>query len=143
MRVYIPVALQRQVREHFRNCCAYCRTAEELTATTFEFEHVTPSSHGGESKFDNLCLACPMCNRFKSDLMIAWDEISSTEVALFHPHLDRWLDHFAWNDGSTEIIGLTPSGRATISQLRINRPQLIRVRRMWVEMHEHPPDFDE
>ncbi|MGL6075943.1 MAG: HNH endonuclease [Fimbriiglobus sp.] len=143
MSVYIPVALQRQIREHFRNCCAYCRTAEELTATTFEFEHIMPSSQGGETVFENLCLACPMCNRFKSDLVSAHDDMSETEVALFHPHQDRWVDHFAWNNGCTQMIGLTSSGRATISQLRMNRPQMIRVRRMWVEMSEHPPNFDD
>ncbi|MEQ9484461.1 MAG: hypothetical protein RIG27_19560 [Coleofasciculus sp. F4-SAH-05] len=31
MSAYIPVELQRQVRAHFRDCCAYCRTAEALT----------------------------------------------------------------------------------------------------------------
>jgi hypothetical protein len=36
---YIPVEPQRQVRAHFRNCCAYCRTAEALTVAIFEFEH--------------------------------------------------------------------------------------------------------
>ncbi|MDJ0706980.1 MAG: hypothetical protein QNJ46_27210 [Leptolyngbyaceae cyanobacterium MO_188.B28] len=48
MSVYIASALQRQVREQFWNCCAYCRTAESLTVTIFEFEHLvmqkTPES---------------------------------------------------------------------------------------------------
>lgn len=40
MSAYIPVELQQKVRTHFRNCCAYCRTAEALTVVIFEFEHI-------------------------------------------------------------------------------------------------------
>jgi recombinational DNA repair ATPase RecF len=61
---------------------------------------------------------------------------------LFHPHRDDWTDHFAWNGDATEITASTASGRATILALRMNRPQLTRVRRMWVLMGEHPPDLD-
>lgn len=43
---------------------AYCLTAEALTATTFEFEHIQPRSAGGETVFVNLCLYFPNCNRF-------------------------------------------------------------------------------
>lgn len=44
MTAYIPVDLQRQIRDRFENRCAYCQTAEHLTATTFEFEHILPRS---------------------------------------------------------------------------------------------------
>ena len=40
MSVYISVELQKQIRHCFGDCCAYCRTAEYLTVTTFEFEHI-------------------------------------------------------------------------------------------------------
>lgn len=68
MSVYIPVELQRQIRAHFANYCAYCLTAESLTVTIFEFEHIMPRSAGGETVFDNLCLACPSCNRYKEPM---------------------------------------------------------------------------
>jgi len=139
MKVYIPVELQRRVREHFVNCCAYCRTAEELTVAIFEFEHIVPRSAGGETTFENLCLACPTCNRFKSNLTLGRDAVTQADVPLFHPQQHQWEEHFSWNEDSTEIIGLTPTGRATIAILRMNRPQIVRVRRMWVVMNEHPP----
>jgi hypothetical protein len=63
-------------------------------------------------------------------------------VALFHPQQDRWSDHFSWSENATEIIGMTPIGRATIATLKMNRPQMIRVRQMWVTMNEHPPGLD-
>jgi 5-methylcytosine-specific restriction endonuclease McrA len=66
MSAYIAVELQRQIRNRFANCCAYCRTAEALTVTTFEFEHITPRSAGGESTLENLCFSCPSCNRYIS-----------------------------------------------------------------------------
>ncbi|NJL54586.1 hypothetical protein HC928_04860 [bacterium] len=79
MSVYLPSALQRQVRQRFANCCAYCRTAEALTVSTFEFEHIVPLSAG---------------------------------VAT-----------------------------VTVGMLKMNRPQMTRVRRMWVKLGEHPPDI--
>ncbi|NJL37280.1 MAG: HNH endonuclease [Leptolyngbyaceae cyanobacterium RM2_2_4] len=57
MSAYIPVELQRQIRSCFADCCAYCRTVEALTVTTFEFEHIVPLARGGETRFENLCLA--------------------------------------------------------------------------------------
>jgi len=142
MKVYISVELQRQVRERFANCCAYCRTAEALTVVTIEFEHIVPRAAGGATVFDNLCLSCPTCNRHKSDLGSAPDPLTQKDVALFHPQQQRWRDHFSWNADATQVVGLTPTGRATIAALRMNRPQMIRVRRMWVAMNEHPPDLD-
>jgi hypothetical protein len=136
---YISVELQRQIRSHFADCCAYCRTAEALTVTTFEFEHIVPLARGGETIFENLCLACPSCNRYKAVRQTATDPTTQTEVPLFHPQQQSWSDHFEWDEEATEIVGLTPTGRATVDALKINRPQLVRVRRMWVRMGEHPP----
>ncbi|MEL7316637.1 MAG: HNH endonuclease signature motif containing protein [Cyanobacteria bacterium J06559_3] len=59
MSSYIPVSLQQQIKKHFANCCAYCRTAESLTVSTFEFEHIVPLSRRGKTAFSNLCLSCP------------------------------------------------------------------------------------
>jgi HNH endonuclease len=136
---YIPVELQRQVRDRFANGCGYCCTAEALTVTTFEFEHIMPRSAGGDTVLENLCLSCPSCNRYKAQRQTAGDPLTKEIVSLFHPYLQRWTDHFAWSEDGTEIIGLTPIGRATIVVLKMNRPQVTRVRRMWAKMGEHPP----
>jgi HNH endonuclease len=135
---YISIELQRQVRDRFKSGCAYCRTAEALIATTFEFEHIKPRSAGGETALNNLCFSCPSCNRHKASRQTVVDPESQETVPLFHPWIHVWSDHFAWNEDATEIIGLSAIGRATIEALRMNRPQLVRVRRMWVLMEEHP-----
>lgn len=142
MTVYIPIELQRRVRDRFADCCAYCRTAEDLTATTFEFEHIVSRSAGGKTEYDNLCLACPMCNRFKSDHASAQDPVTGADVPLFHPQRDQWAAHFSWTVEHTEIAASTPVGRATVAALKMNRLQMIRVRRMWVALGEHPPDLE-
>jgi hypothetical protein len=139
MSVYIPVELQRKVRAHFSERCAYCQTVEAFTVAIFEIEHIIPRSAQGQTVFENLCLACPTCNRYKANRQVALDPISNEMAPLFHPHLQNWADHFAWSEMATEIVGLSPIGRATISALKMNRPQMIRVRRMWVKMDQHPP----
>lgn len=136
MTAYVPVELQRRVRERFGNCCAYCRTAEHLTATTFEYEHITARSAGGGTIYDNLCLSCPMCNRFKSDQDSGSDPETQAATPLFHPQREQWEAHFAWSGDGTEISGLTPMGRATVAALKMNRPQMIRVRRLWIALGE-------
>ncbi len=95
-----------------------------------QIEHSIPRSAQGQTVFENLCLACPTCNRYKANRQEALDPVSNEMVPLFHPHLQNWTDHFAWSQMNTEIVGLSPIGRATISALKVNRPQIIRVRQM-------------
>jgi hypothetical protein len=136
---YVPAELRRQIRAHFFNRCAYCQSGEALTVVTFEVEHIMPISLGGLTKFENLCLACPTCNRHKSNRIVGLTD-DGTESRLFHPQLDRWLDHFDWTVNGTLIVGLSDIGNATISLLRMNRPQLVEVRSLWGIVGRHPPD---
>ena len=140
MSRYIPVALQRRVRQHFSNTCGYCRTAEALTAMTFEFDHLFPRSLGGETKFENICFACPACNRVKGNRISFIDPESGDRIALFHPHLQRWSEHFVWAENGTMVIGKTAIGRASVLALQMNRSSIVRIRAMWVLHGEHPPD---
>ncbi|WP_081613883.1 HNH endonuclease [Rhodopirellula sallentina] len=139
MSRYVPIELRRRVREAFGSCCAYCETAESLTVVTFEVEHIIPISRDGQSSFDNLCLACPACNRFKSD-RTSGKLPDGTEVPLFHPQRDNWADHFDWTVDGTVIVGLTDSGKATVNLLKMNRNQVVRVRSLWVATGRHPPN---
>lgn len=134
--------MRRQIRAQFSNHCAYCQTAESLTVAIFEIDHIIPSNAGGETESDNLCLACPTCNRYKSDRQIGVAPGLGQAVALFHPQHQQWSEHFAWSEDSAEIIALTPTGQATIETLRMNRPPLVRLRRLWARMGEHPPQLE-
>jgi uncharacterized protein (TIGR02646 family) len=139
--VYISAELRRQIRARFGGCCAYCRTPEALSVAIFEFEHIVPRSVGGTTTYENLCFSCPSCNRWKANRVSAPDSATQHEFSLFHPQQDNWSDHFSWSKDATTIIGLTPVGHVTIALLRMNRPQMIRVRRMWVAMGEHPSEL--
>ncbi len=142
MSAYISVELQRKIRDRFADCCAYCLTAESLTATTFEFEHIIPRSAGGETSLENLCLSCPNCNRYKANRQNIIDSDSGEIIRLFHPQLQIWKEHFNWNEDASEIVEVTDIGRATIITLKMNRPALIRVRKLWVKLAEHPPNIN-
>lgn len=139
MSDYIPAALRRRVRARFCERCAYCQSSEALTVVTFEVEHIVPMSLDGLTEFDNLCLACPACNRHKSNLVTGLTD-EGLESRLFHPQRDRWHDHFDWSVNGTLIVGLTDIGKATKNLLRMNRPQLARVRAIWTLIGKHPPN---
>lgn len=106
---------------------------------TFPLSYSLSYSVKSGRNLENLCLSCPSCNRHKASRQTVIGEVTRRSVSLFHPSHEQWDDHFAWNEDATQIIGLTPVGRATIAALKMNRPQMIRVRRLWVKMGEHPP----
>ena len=83
---------------------------------TFEVEHIFPLSLGGRTEFENLCLACPTCNRHKSNRVGGITD-EGLESRLFHPQHDRWLDHFDWSVNGTLIVGLTDVGAVFGSRL--------------------------
>lgn len=138
MSEYVPVELRRRIRAAFCSCCAYCQTDESPSVVDFEIEHILPVSKEGATEFDNLCLACPSCNRFKS-VRTHGTADTGAESRLFHPQQDTWLDHFDWSVNGTVIVALTEIGEATINALRMNRKQIVEVRALWVDAERHPP----
>jgi hypothetical protein len=75
---------------------------------------------------------------FKSDFETGHDEEGQAEVALFHPRRDSWNLHFTVDTERGEIIGRTPTGRATIERLRMNRPRQISARLKWIQLGVFP-----
>lgn len=138
----VPAELRRHVLNTAGGRCAYCHSAEALMGATFEVEHIIPRSAGGKTEADNLCLSCPTCNRHKAARLMAFDPQSSEEVPLYHPHHQVWSDHFVWSEDGFQIVGLTAVGRATVIALRMNRPQIVQLRRYWVALGLHPPGRD-
>ncbi len=80
-----------------------------------------------------------MCNRYKADRTTSIDHRTKLALPLFHPHQHVWDEHFAWNVSADEILPLTAIGRATADLLRMNRLQIVRTRRLWIALGEHPP----
>jgi hypothetical protein len=83
---------------------------------------------------------CVLCNRHKSDRTHAIDPETGAEVPLFHPRLQRWSEHFRWSGDGLRILGLTPTGRATVGALHLDSdPDALVVRSYWVLAGWHPP----
>lgn len=139
MASHVPASLRRQVQSQAQGRCAYCQSHEALMGVTFEVDHIIPLSSRGLTRLDNLCLACPSCNRHKAGRTSAIDPETGEEAPLFHPRQDIWADHFAWHENGVKLIGLTATGRATIEALRMNRQVLVQVRRYWLALGLHPP----
>jgi hypothetical protein len=85
-----------------------------------EIEHILPLAKGGSNAEENLWLACPICNRYKSDKTTAMDPETGSTVPLFNPRAQMWSDHFRWSEDGLRIIGRTAVGRATIAPLHLS-----------------------
>jgi len=119
--------------------CGYCRSSEDITAAPLEIEHVMPEALGGPTRRENLWAACRRCNVLKSDQTEAIDPLTGVMAPIFNPRQQVWAEHFAWNNEGVVVVGRTPTGRATVVALSLNRPLLVRARRLWVEVGWHPP----
>ncbi|MBC8139452.1 MAG: HNH endonuclease [Fibrella sp.] len=136
---YIPVALERLVADRARNQCEYCRCLSGFHSDSFATEHITPEVKGGSTESGNLALSCLGCNSFKGAFQTGIDPVTEQEATLFHPREQVWTDHFAWSDDTTHILGLTATGRATVTRLRLNRPGLVNLRAALRHFGVHPP----
>jgi len=109
----------------------------------FSVEHIEPRSKAGTNLEENLAFACQGCNNHKYTKTHHPDPATSVPASLFHPRRDRWRDHFRWNDDYSLLVGLTPTGRATVDALRLNRPGLVNLRQLLYAAGAHPPSGPE
>jgi len=115
------------VRRRAADACEYCRIPQSATPIIpFHVEHVTALQHGGTDDIDQLALACDRCNAYKGPNLASVDPDSGSIVLLYHPRLDKWDDHFAFRGG--EVVGMTPTGRATVRLLNMNAPRRVELR---------------
>lgn len=109
-QTYVPLALVRAVTERASGQCEYCRCLTGFSSDPFAVEHIIPEARGG------------------------------ADVLLFHPREQRWAAHFAWTPDTTELIGMTATGRATVVRLRLNRLGLVNLRAALRHFGVHPPE---
>jgi hypothetical protein len=120
-----------------QGCCEYCKCPAAYSPDSFSIEHIIPRARGGDESMSNLALACQGCNNRKFTRVESEDPVNGERAPLFHPRRDHWIDHFAWNTDATLMIGLTPTGRATIECLRLNRPGVVNLRRILISAGLH------
>ncbi|MBN2006360.1 MAG: HNH endonuclease [Anaerolineae bacterium] len=122
---HITIQQKREIIRRAHGRCEYCKNQLRFTNQAFSIEHIIPKNQDGQSTPDNLALSCQSCNNHKYTKTTGLDPITGEEAPLFNPHQQRWDDHFAWNDDCTLIIGLTPTGHATVETLKLNKPGLV------------------
>ena len=138
-RRYITAREQSQVIDRANRCCEYCKTPMDYTSQSFVMEHIIPVAKGGKTSLANLALACGGCNGHKHSKVQAFDPVSQSDVTLFHPRQDIWEEHFGWSADYLRVVGLTRTGRATVSGLNINRSGIVNIRRLLLLAGLHPP----
>lgn len=123
-------------------CCEYCLSPVDYSSDPFAIEHVMPIVKGGKSDLMNLAFSCLGCNNFKFTATQGRDPDTGIEVPLYNPRTDIWSEHFHWEDGFTKIIGHSPTGRAMVEKLHLNRPGLVNLRTALIAIGKHPPVFE-
>ena len=134
----VPAGLRREVTRRAGNRCEYCRLAQAGQEAAFHVDHVHPVAESGGTVLENLALACVSCSLRKGARRLARDPLTGKEVPLFHPRGQSWQDHFVWQ--GTRVQGLTATGRATISLLKMNRALAVAIRAEERVHHRHPPN---
>jgi hypothetical protein len=127
------------VAERARYCCEYCLSQLKFSIDSFSVEHIIPRSRGGSDDLSNLALACQGCNNAKYVATEGIDPLSGQVTPLFHPRQHTWSEHFAWSHDFSLIHGQTPTGRATVDKLQLNRPGIVNLRRVLRDAGAHPP----
>lgn len=118
--------------------CEYCHAPEAVFNMAFEVEHVVPLALGGRSADANLALACRSCNVHKGSRVSSIDDVTAVLVALFNPRSDDWREHFQVDVDIGTIVGMTSTGRATVSCLRMNGEAQLDARRQWRRLGVFP-----
>ena len=101
-------------------------------------DHVHPLAHGGRTDLTNLALACVSCSLRKGARLTARDPKSDQAAPVFHPREQMWKDHFRWV--GNRVVGLSPTGRATVAALRMNREIALAIRAEEARLGRHPAE---
>jgi hypothetical protein len=133
----IPATLRDEVTLRAGNRCEYCGLTQAGQEATFQIDHVVPRVAAGPTTIDNLALACVSCSLRKWARQEATDPDTGQPAPLFNPRRDDWSEHFRW-EGAV-VVPRTPTGRATVGALALNRPLIVAIRREETERGRHPP----
>ena len=134
---HIPNVLRRLVTERALECCEYCLVHQDDRPESHQVDHLISLKHGGQTVSENLALACAICNHYKGSDLASIDPVERVIVPLFNPRAQEWGDHFQL--AGVRIIGLTPTGRATIELLRLNEDDCLTLRQALMEAKRYPP----
>jgi HNH endonuclease len=140
-KVRVPKSIRKAVIERAKDCREYCVGQQAYSMDTLSIEHTFPRSKGCTNDFNNLALSCQGCNTCKHTYIDAIDPETNQTVPLYNPRKNKWEEHFSWSEDYTLILGITPTGRATIDLLQLNRLGNQNLRQVLYLTGYHPPTF--
>lgn len=134
---------RRLVRERANGLCEYCHADEQWQCIKFTMDHIVPQSLDGPDTQENLALACRNCNERRGNRSEGKLDDSGSIVPIFNPRIDEWNSHFAWSSDRLRIVGMTETGRVTLTMLDMNGDlhgqQVIWNRILDLDHGLHPP----
>jgi hypothetical protein len=122
----IPASLRELVVKRADNRCEYCGISQLGQVATFHVDHIIPVVAGGATTAENLALACVSCSLRKGARQEIQDLATGETVLVFNPRQQAWKEHFAWE--GVRVVGLTPTGRAMVEALDLNRAIMLAIR---------------
>jgi uncharacterized protein (TIGR02646 family) len=138
--VRTPVAVAASYQDYrpalrwdFWYSCAYCTLSEvEAAGIGFEIDHFLPQSRYPEldREYTNLYWSCRHCNRHKSSF--APTKVQSVRgQEILRADREHPRDHLVEaEDNPNELRPLTAKGEFNIERLDLNRPTLVKLRRI-------------
>ncbi|GBO55581.1 hypothetical protein APA_3732 [Pseudanabaena sp. lw0831] len=135
----IPMAIRQQVISEAEHRCEYCLTSSRLIGMPLVIDHIMPKSLGGGDERENIAASCYRCNEFKGARIQGVDPETDELTMFFNPRKKLWIEHFAWINGATQVIGVTATGRVTATALRVNNEYIVATRGIWAARGWHPP----
>ena len=136
----IPLWLRREVTVRAGHRCEYCLLAQAGQEAAFHVDHIHPVAESGETVSENLALACVSCSLRKGARLRARDPQTGREAVLFQPRAHHWNGHFARK--GNRVAGITPTGRATVDMLKMNRALIVAIRAEERLHGRHPHELE-
>ena len=133
----VPRQLHRAVLHRAGGRCEYCGLSQAGQEARFHVDHIHPRAEGGLTVLENLALACVSCSLRKGARRTASDPLTGKSEPIFHPRRQAWSDHFQWK--GCRVVGRTPTGRATVDGLKMNRMLAQSIRAEEARRGRHPP----
>ena len=132
----VSATQRRLVADRAYRVCEYCLVHEEDVYHGCEVDHILSVKHGGLTVVENLAYACFHCNRHKGTDLGSVSMRTETLVRFYNPRLDRWKEHFCWDESRIEAV--TDIGEVTVRLLEFNHPERVTFRKFLAEAGRYP-----
>ncbi|WP_395743317.1 HNH endonuclease [Prosthecobacter sp.] len=137
MRDAVPAALRERVMSRAYNVCEYCLIHQRQAWYSHQIDHIISRKHGGRTAFENLALACAICNNAKGTDLGSLTRHEGSLIRFYHPRKDQWGEHFRLEDNGA-IHPITEVGEVTCKIFGFNSRERLLERRMLLRAGDFP-----